>query len=711
MEANLTGKTLGDFEVQALLGRGSMARVYQARQISLGRHVALKVLQEDLFTPGANVARFLREAEAMARLEHPNIVPVYAAGEQSPYYFFAMRLVRGGTLDQSLRQGITCATALEWANDICRGLAFAHSSGVIHRDLKPTNVLISGGVALLSDFGLARLRDLSTLTQQGDVMGTPLYMSPEQTLGESAGPPADCFALGIILYEMLTAEHPFARREGPQLPPSEDRAQLFERIQKAACKHPSALVPELPRELERVILRALARRPEDRYPDAAAMQPELEEASRLMTGLERVIRCAPGSEPTDDYYSNEGTVPPRAVPAGDGSQSPHMASTLPLLHPGTSERKPASALSGPHLSEPRALASGSDRSLTVAAQTVAAQTEREREPKSAGATIPLCASSKSKTARLKFGRYSILREVGHGGQGVVYQARDPVLDRVVALKVLRGDAAAHERMVELFRNEARVAARLQHAHIITIYDFGVEGGSPYLTMQFVDGPSLDRLLEPGRPLPLDFALQVLAQIAGALSFAHQSSVIHLDVKPGNILLRGVPQELPPSAEPSRAREQADLARLFATPILTVAALKGTAGVPDAVLTDFTMARLREAACRRQEHPPAMLPAGTVAYASPEQITCGPEALSPASDIFSLGAVFYEMLTGKRLFPGEDPAVSRELVLRAVVAPPSAQTPGLPPAVDELCQRMLSRAASARLQTAAEIVQLAEGILA
>jgi serine/threonine-protein kinase len=130
-----------------------------------------------------------------------------------------------------------------------------------------------------------------------------------------------------------------------------------------------------------------------------------------------------------------------------------------------------------------------------------------------------------------------------------------------------------------------------------------------------------------------------------------------------------------------------------------------------VLTDFTMARLREAACRRQEHPPAMLPAGTVAYASPEQITCGPEALSPASDIFSLGAVFYEMLTGKRLFPGEDPAVSRELVLRAVVAPPSAQTPGLPPAVDELCQRMLSRAASARLQTAAEIVQLAEGILA
>ena len=98
MEAELLGRTLGDFQIESLVGKGSMARVYQARQVSLRRHVALKVLEEGLFTPGDNVKRFLREAEALARLEHANIVPVYAAGEQNPYYFFAMRLIRGGTL-------------------------------------------------------------------------------------------------------------------------------------------------------------------------------------------------------------------------------------------------------------------------------------------------------------------------------------------------------------------------------------------------------------------------------------------------------------------------------------------------------------------------------------------------------------------------------------------------------------------------------------
>jgi len=638
METDLAGKILGDFEVEALLGRGSMARVYQARQVSLRRHVALKVLQEGLFTPGESVARFLREAEAMARLEHPNIVPVYAAGEETPYYFFAMRLVRGGTLDKSLRQAITRATALEWANDICRGLAFAHTAGVVHRDLKPSNVLIHGGVALLSDFGLAHLRDLSTITQLGDVMGTPLYMSPEQTLGESAGPPADCFALGIILYQMLCGQHPFARPENQEEP----RTRLFQRIQNAECKQPSELDAEFPRELERVILRALARRPEDRYPDAAAMQRELEEASHLVTGLERVIRCAPEAEDQREHFPGEDSISPSAMTREEGV-GPGLGST----------------------------------------ESVAPPARDGRGPTPLRATTPKPVLPKGQTGRLTFGRYSVLKEVGHGGQGVVYQARDPVLDRIVALKVLRYDAMTQAHMLDLFWNEARVAARLQHPHIITIYDFGMEEQSPYLTMQFVGGPSLDRLLEPGRPLPLDFALQVLAQVAGALAFAHQAGVIHLDVKPGNILLHDLPQAAP---APNSER-----------------------GAPDAVLTDFTMARLRDAVRREGEQPLGLLPAGTISYASPEQLVCSHEVLSPASDIFSLGAVFYEMLTGKRLFSGETTAVSRDLLLNAGIAPPSAQVPGLPAEVDELCLRMLTHAASRRLQEAAEVVQQAEAL--
>ncbi|MCZ7647791.1 MAG: serine/threonine protein kinase [Planctomycetota bacterium] len=180
MPGSLLGRTLGDFRIEAELGRGSMARVYEAEQLTLSRRVALKVLEEGLFTPGDNIKRFLREASALARLEHPHIVPVYAAGEETPFYFFAMRKIAGGTLSEAMKSGIGRRTAVEWLYQIGRALAYAHEQGIIHRDLKPTNILLQDGVAFLSDFGLARLKDFSTLTRSGFTLGTPLYMSPSR---------------------------------------------------------------------------------------------------------------------------------------------------------------------------------------------------------------------------------------------------------------------------------------------------------------------------------------------------------------------------------------------------------------------------------------------------------------------------------------------------------------------------------------------------
>ncbi|MCY3024583.1 MAG: serine/threonine-protein kinase [Planctomycetota bacterium] len=649
MDAELIGRALGDFQIESFLGRGSMARVYQARQISLRRNVALKVLEEGLFTPGENVKRFLREAEAMARLEHPNIVPVYAAGEETPYYYFAMRLVRGGTLEDRLRDGITRATALGWANDVCRALAFAHEAGVVHRDLKPTNVMIHDDVALLSDFGLARLRDMSTITQMGFVLGTPLYMAPEQTLGESAGPPADCFALGVILYQMFTGHHPFVRPERRGLSRAEVRTRLFKRIQEATCPPPSTYERNMPPLLEKVIMRALARRPEDRFPDGHAMLHALEEASLQGPGAEpeRIIRWqgpagaeAPGGQVADavaaDAVASTTPLPAESSPArGEARREGGGANAVPAGFPGTG--------------------------------------------RAAGHT------KTGKGARQTLGRYRIVKEIGHGGQGVVYQAHDPVLDRTVALKVLRADAVADTELVEAFRREARVAARLAHPHIITIYDFGVEQHSPYITMQLVEGPSLDRVLEPQQPLPVGFVLQVLAQVAEALGFAHKANVVHLDVKPGNVLLH--------ASLPGEGKRDV------------------LSGKPHALLTDFTMAKWGKAKAhqvRASASGPKL--AGTFCYASPEQLSDNWDALQPGSDVFSLGVVLHEMLTGRRLFTGDDPAIVRELVLTSDIIPPSVLTPGLPQAVDELCMRMLVRPVAQRLGSATEVAAQAQAIL-
>ncbi|HVR73037.1 MAG TPA: protein kinase [Planctomycetota bacterium] len=631
---HLAGKTLGDFHVERLVGKGSMAAVYQAQQISLRRRVALKVLAEDMFTPSDKVKRFVREAEALARLEHPHIVPIYGAGEEPPYYFFAMRLVPHGTLAEAMRLGIDQATARVWARQICQALAFAHHSGIVHRDLKPSNVLLNDGVPLLCDFGLARLRDLSTMTQRGLKLGTPLYMSPEQTLGENAGAPADCFALGVLLHQMFTGRHPFVDlAEGPA--EGIDVQTLFARIRKAELITPLATSPRMRRALEKVVLRALERRPEDRYADAGEMLRDLEEADRSLQESGHVV-----------------------VSGFDGAASPAVESTAGLDAPEPGGAGPPEELD------------------SVPAASLGSRAAARPEP------------------LFKFGRYEVLEEIGHGGQGIVYRAHDPILERDIALKVLLGGWKPDGRRVDLFRHEARVAARLNHPHIIQILDFGVEGASPYLTMPFVEGPSLDRLIELRGPLPVPFALETLIQVADALAFAHETGIVHLDVKPGNILIR---RSLRASSFAAGTPEE-------------------KLGRPQVILTDFTMARIRGREAGEGSEPGAApatsrgLPSGTFPYASPEQLDERAEPPGAASDIFSLGVVLHEMLTGKRLFAGDDPSVSRMRVLHEDVLPPSMLSQGIPAALDDLCARMLRRDAATRLRSAGAVIDLAEPIL-
>src|SRR5436190_3862389 len=259
------------YNVEAKLGHGGMGVVYRAWHLRLHRRVAVKMLLAGAHAQPAERERFLREAEAVAGLRHPNIVHVYEVGDVDGQSYFTMELVEGGSLAQQIQgvpQPVRKAAAL--VATLADAVHVAHQSGIVHRDLKPANILLTAdGTPKVSDFGLARrLQGGGALTLSGVPMGTPSYMAPEQAQGQTRGigPGVDVYALGAILYELLTGGPPF-RGETP----TETVLQVIS--QEPAP--PSRLNDKVPRDLETICLKCLAKEPDRRYASAAALADDL----------------------------------------------------------------------------------------------------------------------------------------------------------------------------------------------------------------------------------------------------------------------------------------------------------------------------------------------------------------------------------------------------------------------------------------------------
>ncbi len=264
-------RLFGDYELLEELGRGGMGVVYKARQISLDRVVALKMILRGEFATAADLARFRAEAEAAARLDHPNIVPVYEVGEVEGRPYFSMKFVEGTTLAERLTDGpFPAREAAELLAPVCEAIHFAHRQGVLHRDLKPSNILIDeAGRPHVSDFGLAkRISNETALTRTGAILGTPAYMAPEQAAGSrgAVGPASDIYSLGTILYSLLTGRPPF---QGPT--PVDTVLMVLEQDPLP----PHLLNAKADRDLEMIALRALQKPIELRYPSAAALAGDL----------------------------------------------------------------------------------------------------------------------------------------------------------------------------------------------------------------------------------------------------------------------------------------------------------------------------------------------------------------------------------------------------------------------------------------------------
>ena len=270
----------GRYEIVEELGKGSMGVVYRAYDPQIDRHVALKILREDRVTSEAFVQRFLKEAKAIGRLSHPNIVTVYDVGQDHGTIYIAMELLEGTPLNKRIQEKkLALPEIVSIGIQMAETLGYAHQKGIIHRDVKPSNILLqSNGQIKITDFGIAHIEDPSSSiqTQAGEILGTPAYMSPEQVLSRPVDGRSDLFSVGIILYELSTGKRPFG---------GENIAALFHSITHHHPPEPVQINPDIPKKLSQTIMRCLRKEPEERFETGQALAQALSETLEEGKGI------------------------------------------------------------------------------------------------------------------------------------------------------------------------------------------------------------------------------------------------------------------------------------------------------------------------------------------------------------------------------------------------------------------------------------------
>jgi serine/threonine protein kinase/tetratricopeptide (TPR) repeat protein len=312
---DLTGITLGKYQVLERLGRGGMADVYRAYQPGMDRYVAIKVMHGHLSEDPGFIERFKREAQSVGTLRHPNIVQVIDFDAVDNEYYMVMEFIEGDSLKALLtrRGALPVDEAIALMMKIADAVAYAHRAGMIHRDLKPANILMTkGGEPILTDFGVAKILSATNLTGTGVAIGTPAYMSPEAGRGDKVDERADIYSLGIMFYEMVTGMLPFDA-DTPW-------AVILKHISEPLPR-PTAVLPGLPQAVERIMLKALSKDPNERYQTASDMREALVKASQGLPEAQLTATEVASDKPTTQVAQKTKASAPAPSASGSGSRN------------------------------------------------------------------------------------------------------------------------------------------------------------------------------------------------------------------------------------------------------------------------------------------------------------------------------------------------------------------------------------------------------
>ena len=670
-------RRFGGYVLVKPLARGGMGALYLAvhGQRGLEKLCVVKTALPHL-AGKSYVQRFKDEAKVVVRLSHGNLVGVFDAGQVHGEIYLAMEFVEGKDLravwNRCAQKGIAfpLPVAAHIVKELMRGLAYAHGFEglrLVHRDVSPPNVLLSySGEVKLTDFGLATSTLKLEKTAPGVIFGKVSYMAPEQARAETLDGRSDIYSAGVILWELLTGRQLFAAGARSPGTPGQEQEDLLERVRHPQIVSPSKRAIRVPPELDEITMKALAVRPEDRYQTGEELR------SDLAAFLAKTAPAMDGHQVAHFMRELFGDIMLRERE----ERQTLTASAIALLD-ATGEGQQGSAPS-PDAREARA-----DRADT-------APLGRRGKPDVPQEGGRASEEGSRMVGALLAGRYQIKRLRGEGGMGRVYEAEHIEIGKRVAVKVLHPAYSRTPDLVERFRREARAASRIEHPNVVNVTDFGTTAeGSLFFVMEYIEGIELGLLIHREGPLAINYALRITEQMCAALQAAHDAGVIHRDLKPENILLVG-PANATRTPNGHGAQPGAE----------------SVAAAPDLVkVLDFGIAKSDEIddsprVGKRLTRPGVAM--GTPEYMAPEQAAGFPA--DPRSDIYAVGSILYEMLTGLPPYDGEN---VMEILHKKANEPPCPileLRPDVPAPVVALVDRAMARDPGQRPQSMAELAR-------
>jgi serine/threonine protein kinase len=636
--------------------------------------------------------RFRDEAKVVVRLSHGNLVPVFDSGQVAGEIYLAMDYVEGkdlrATWNRCAKKGIAFPidVAAHIVKEMARGLHYAHTFGdikLVHRDVSPPNVLLSySGEVKLTDFGLASSTLKLEKTAPGIIYGKVSYMSPEQARGEPLDGRTDLYAAGIILWELLTGRQLFPSGKPPGVAKDlQTSEELLQRVRNPEVLAPSRKAARVPTELDRIAQKALAPELKDRYASCEELRHDLATFLAQTSPATDVVRVGSflaelyGPEIGLERGEREGLIRSSREFFSSGVL-PSATAIKPIASPApaaAAEPAPLAALAAPAPAPPAPSSHPQrrERGTVVAGPTRHDHRLDKRNTETMGES-PDGAHSQAGSAAVVGsvvgGRYQIRRLCGEGGMGRVYEAEHIEIGKRVALKILHPAYSQTPDLVERLRREARAASKISHANVIDVTDSGTTpDGAFFFVMEYLEGIELGELIFKAGRLDVRRALHIGEQVCRALQAAHEVNVIHRDLKPENVLIL------------SRDGDR-DFVKVL----------------------DFGIAKSGEVddekesngRHKRLTHPGMTM--GTPEYMAPEQAAGRPA--DPRSDVYAVGGLLYEMLSGKPPYEGDN--FMEILHKKANSLPPalSGIRVDVPPALEALIVRTLSKEPAARPQS-------------